>query len=1333
MKMRQFVDFPIAAVMLGVCCGVSAQTPPTGWWQTQWLYRMPITVQNTSTSAGLPANYSVKLVVNTQSLISAGQMLADCSDMRVLYYNGTTNTQLDRIVNFCGSAQTEVWFSLQRAIGSGASDSSYYLYYGNASPGTPSANGMNVFLFYEDWENGASHWISAGGLDSANSGTMGTSQVSTDVSLSPTHSQKFTQQTTGGDAFSGLIPVSSNTQYVVSVWGESSTADSPYLPVGFVPYSTGRVAKPSSWLWTNQWGLSTNWTQESALFTTDATTVDLQLMSEWWSTGPGLGPVYVDNIVLRYGVASEPILSAGSQQGVLPLPTLSNITATNPVQLGNPASVSAVATAGSGTTISQVALQVLSPQVTNVNMTLGSGSNSSGTWQAQFTPNQAAVYSYQIVASASNGMIGVSPLQGFSAVSSQGPIISLVSITNPIHVNSTQQLEVQVTDPGLVNSVTITVNGITYPMTSSGNQYTYSWVIQSEGTIPYTVSASDTAGNSSSLAGTFEVQAAGEVGVCTWYGCKQGAESFSEDDSTNACEPALQTAGMLGTFYVWQYSNGLGSSITTTQPAWVAQYSALGHEIGSHTVDHPCNTPCCSPSCTQSILAECPVSPTNVTSYRANELEPNIASIEQATNKPVLSLAWPCGCADPYREQAASYYFVGARGFFDSVANETWVDNINPGEPFDWMNLWVALGVEPGQTDYDPAVIDNAVAEDGWVIVTTHGDCSEIPYMGQRSNVLWAAPIGTVLKYMKVRDAAIFSNYARTTTSISFNAVHNLPTFQRQKLNGTYFLPVIYDNVVTLMVHVLPTDNVTGVLLDGSPVTYATQAIGGATYVTFDAALLNSRSVQVLLGPDFSLAMAPSAQTVAPGSQASFTVTTSSIDSYSGSVNLSVSGLPTGSTYTLNPATVSVPGTSTLTVSTAAATTPGIYTVVVSGTDGTRTQTANSALTVSGTVRLVSLSLSPTAVVGGGTATGTVTLSGGAPSGGMAITLASSGSAATVPASVTVAAGATTGTFSVNTSVVSATTAVTITASDGSNPQTATLTVQAAAGSVPWWQSGWQYRLPLTVQNNATAAAVPVDYSVKVVINSSQLISAQQMQSGCADLRVGYFNGTSWTELNRVVNYCNAAQTEVWFALQRSIAASGSDSAYYVYYGNATAGAAPSNGEDVFVFYENWENGSGDWTSAGGLDATNSGTMGTSQISTNYAWSPTHSQEFTVQGAGGDAFSGYIPVTANTMYLVSVWGISATAADAPVGFDPYTTGYSKGAETWLWTSGWTLSSQWTQSTATFTTASSTAYIKLKDEWWNQGPGTAPVYLDDLVLRYAMATEPTVTAGSLQTN
>ena len=101
-------------------------------------------------------------------------------------------------------------------------------------------------------------------------------------------------------------------------------------------------------------------------------------------------------------------------------------------------------------------------------------------------------------------------------------------------------------------------------------------------------------------------------------------------------------------------------------------------------------------------------------------------------------------------------------------------------------------------------------------------------------------------------------------------------------------------------------------------------------------------------------------------------------------------------------------------------------------------------------VSLSSLSLNPTSVTGGNSSTGTVTLSGPAPSGGAQVTLSSTNTAvASVPSSVTVAPGATSASFTVSTSAVAASTTITISASYGGATRSASLTVNPAAPPPP--------------------------------------------------------------------------------------------------------------------------------------------------------------------------------------------------------------------------------------------------------------------------------------------
>jgi hypothetical protein len=97
-----------------------------------------------------------------------------------------------------------------------------------------------------------------------------------------------------------------------------------------------------------------------------------------------------------------------------------------------------------------------------------------------------------------------------------------------------------------------------------------------------------------------------------------------------------------------------------------------------------------------------------------------------------------------------------------------------------------------------------------------------------------------------------------------------------------------------------------------------------------------------------------------------------------------------------------------------------------------------------------SLSLSPTSVIGGNSSTGSVVLSGPAPSGGALVTLSSNNPAvAKVPPSVVVAAGATSATFTVSTRAVTASTSVMISAAYGGASKSASLTVTSAPPPPP--------------------------------------------------------------------------------------------------------------------------------------------------------------------------------------------------------------------------------------------------------------------------------------------
>jgi hypothetical protein len=91
----------------------------------------------------------------------------------------------------------------------------------------------------------------------------------------------------------------------------------------------------------------------------------------------------------------------------------------------------------------------------------------------------------------------------------------------------------------------------------------------------------------------------------------------------------------------------------------------------------------------------------------------------------------------------------------------------------------------------------------------------------------------------------------------------------------------------------------------------------------------------------FSLAATPASQSVISGNPVSYAVTVTALNGFTGSVALSMVGLPAGAAATFNPPTVSGAGSSTLTITTGPATTPsGSFAMSIMGTSGAFTTTA---------------------------------------------------------------------------------------------------------------------------------------------------------------------------------------------------------------------------------------------------------------------------------------------------------------------------------------------------------------------------------------------------------
>jgi glucose/arabinose dehydrogenase len=99
---------------------------------------------------------------------------------------------------------------------------------------------------------------------------------------------------------------------------------------------------------------------------------------------------------------------------------------------------------------------------------------------------------------------------------------------------------------------------------------------------------------------------------------------------------------------------------------------------------------------------------------------------------------------------------------------------------------------------------------------------------------------------------------------------------------------------------------------------------------------------------DFSLNVSPATQTILPGASGAYTVTVTPSNNFTGTVNLSVTGLPAGASASFDPASVQItdatPRSSTLTIDNSSTTPLGNFTLTVDGTSGSVQHIASAFL-----------------------------------------------------------------------------------------------------------------------------------------------------------------------------------------------------------------------------------------------------------------------------------------------------------------------------------------------------------------------------------------------------
>src|SRR5271165_5611122 len=231
-------------------------------------------------------------------------------------------------------------------------------------------------------------------------------------------------------------------------------------------------------------------------------------------------------------------------------------------------------------------------------------------------------------------------------------------------------------------------------------------------------------------------------------------------------------------------------------------------------------------------------------------------------------------------------------------------------------------------------------------------------------------------------DFSISASPSSQTVTAGLGTTYNITV---GALNG-------FTGMVNLSVNGLPSGatgsftppSVTGSGTSGLAVSTTSGTAAGTYPLTItgtSGTLTHSTTVTLVVNaapsPDFSISASPSSQTVMVAQGTTYNVTTGVLNGFTGAINLTVSGLPTGATGSFTPPTVTGAGTSSLAVSTGTTTTPGNYTLTITGTSGSLVHTTTVTLVLSSTApKDFSISASPSSqtVNSGGTTTYNVTI-----------------------------------------------------------------------------------------------------------------------------------------------------------------------------------------------------------------------------------------------------------------------------------------------------------------------------------------------------------------------
>ncbi|MCF7865842.1 hypothetical protein K9M18_00200 [Candidatus Woesearchaeota archaeon] len=193
------------------------------WWNSNYNSRKQINITNNDVTNTITNKYTANITINTQTLITNNKLQANCDDLRIIWINSTTPTEIDRTITNCNQTNSVVEFKIQKNISASSNSDKYYIYYENPSAINPPNNKSNIYYLWEDFED-QTHPFSNGAL----SPTVTTGSAKNGV---------YGLEGNGGGGYRrAVVPENLPRGFTIESWvyshGDGSNADLPGISYG---------------------------------------------------------------------------------------------------------------------------------------------------------------------------------------------------------------------------------------------------------------------------------------------------------------------------------------------------------------------------------------------------------------------------------------------------------------------------------------------------------------------------------------------------------------------------------------------------------------------------------------------------------------------------------------------------------------------------------------------------------------------------------------------------------------------------------------------------------------------------------------------------------------------------------------------------------------------------------------------------------------------------------------------------------------------------------------------------------------------------------------------